>query len=157
MNLFAYTGSISVAAANGGAESVVSVDTSNTYLKWAEENFALNGLRGRQHQFIKADVLTYLNQCQNQFDLIIADPPTYSNSHSRDRDWDLQKDHAMLIEACVKLLSDGGKLYFSNNFKKFVLDTDIKDKYQVKDITEKSLDPDFSGSKIHQCFEIVAN
>ena len=157
LNLFAYTGSISVAAANGGAESVVSVDTSNTYLKWAEENFALNGLRGRQHQFIKADVLTYLNQCQNQFDLIIADPPTYSNSHSRDRDWDLQKDHAMLIEACVKLLSDGGKLYFSNNFKKFVLDTDIKDKYQVKDITEKSLDPDFSGSKIHQCFEIVAN
>ena len=154
LNLFSYTGTISVAAAQGQAKSVTSVDTSKTYLKWAEENFALNGLRNQRHQFIRSDVMSYLHRCQESFDLIIADPPTFSNSHSRDEDWDVQKDHARMIDACMKLLSPKGVLYFSNNFRKFSLDIDIKDKYKVENITMKSLDPDFSGSKIHHCFAL---
>lgn len=154
LNLFSYTGAISVAAAKGGAKSVTSVDTSKTYLKWAEENFALNGLRKPQHEFIRADVMNYLARCTDQFDIIIADPPTFSNSHSREEDWEVQKDHQRLIDACMNLLSKTGVLYFSNNFRKFVLDIDIKDKYKLFDITIKSFDPDFKKSNIHHCFSI---
>jgi 23S rRNA G2069 N7-methylase RlmK/C1962 C5-methylase RlmI len=154
LNLFSYTGAISVAAAQGGAASVVSVDTSKTYQKWAEDNFALNALRSAKHQFVRTDVMKYLSSTHDTFDLIIADPPTFSNSHSRDEDWDVQKDHAELINLCMKMLSKNGILYFSNNFKKFVLDTDIKEKYNVKNITSQSFDPDFKGSGIHHCFEI---
>jgi 23S rRNA (guanine2445-N2)-methyltransferase / 23S rRNA (guanine2069-N7)-methyltransferase len=155
LNLFCYTGSISVAAAKGQATAVTSVDTSNTYLKWAEEHFALNGLRHPSHQFIRQDVLTFLSGYRGPgFDLIIADPPTFSNSHSRDEDWDVQKDHPRLLDGCMKHLNAGGKLYFSNNFKKFSLDSDIKEKYVVNDITDQSFDPDFKGSGIHHCFEL---
>ena len=154
LNLFSYTGSISVAAAKGGATSVVSVDTSKTYQKWAEENFALNGLRNPKHEFIRADVMTYLERSKAVFDVIIADPPTFSNSHSREEDWEVQKDHAHLIEACMKLLAPEGVLYFSNNFRKFMLDIDIKEKYNVTDITKMSFDPDYSSSKIHHCYKI---
>ncbi|MGJ8664500.1 MAG: bifunctional 23S rRNA (guanine(2069)-N(7))-methyltransferase RlmK/23S rRNA (guanine(2445)-N(2))-methyltransferase RlmL, partial [Marinicella sp.] len=122
--------------------------------KWAEENFALNGLRKPQHEFIRADVMNYLARCTDQFDIIIADPPTFSNSHSREEDWEVQKDHQRLIDACMNLLSKTGVLYFSNNFRKFVLDIDIKDKYKLFDITIKSFDPDFKKSNIHHCFSI---
>ncbi|WP_223788574.1 bifunctional 23S rRNA (guanine(2069)-N(7))-methyltransferase RlmK/23S rRNA (guanine(2445)-N(2))-methyltransferase RlmL [Marinicella meishanensis] len=153
LNLFCYTGAISVAAAQGHAARVVSVDTSKTYLKWAEENFALNGLRNAKHRFVRQDVLTFLRKHRgDQFDLIIADPPTFSNSHSRDTDWVVQNDHPELLELCFKHLAPNGQIYFSNNFKKFVLDPEIKNKYDVKDITEESMDPDFVGSKIHHCF-----
>ncbi len=154
LNLFSYTGAISVAAAQGKAASVISVDTSKTYLKWAEDNFALNGLRSANHGFIRADVLSYLYRCKEKFDLIIADPPTFSNSHSRDDDWEVQKDHQQLIDGCMALLNESGTLYFSNNFKKFSLDIDIKEKYLVKNISEQSLDPDFKHSKIHQCYQV---
>jgi len=154
LNLFSYTGAISVAAAKGGATSVTSVDTSKTYLKWAEDNFALNSLRGAQHKFIRADVLSYLSRAKEKFDLIVADPPTFSNSHSRDEDWEVQKDHSKLIGACMSLLCEAGVLYFSNNFKKFSLDLDIKDKYFIENITENSFDQDYRGSKIHHCFKV---
>ncbi len=154
LNLFSYTGSISVAAAKGNAKSVVSVDTSKTYQKWAEENFALNALRDPRHEFIRTDVMKFISQCKGQFDLIVADPPTFSNSHSRDEDWEVQKDHKELIEGCMKLLSNDGTLYFSNNFRKFMLDIDINDKYKVEDVTKLSFDPDFEQSKIHHCFTI---
>jgi 23S rRNA (guanine2445-N2)-methyltransferase / 23S rRNA (guanine2069-N7)-methyltransferase len=154
LNLFAYTGTISVSAAKGGANEVVSVDTSNTYLKWAEENFALNSLRSHKHQFVRADVLKFLRNCKDSFDIIIADPPTFSNSHSRTTDWDVQRDHQELLELCMKQLKNKGVLYFSNNFKKFVLSTDIKEKYNVMNITDESFDMDFKSSKIHQCYQI---
>ncbi len=155
LNLFSYTGSISVAAAKGGAQAIYSVDTSKTYLKWAEENFALNGLRSHSHQFIREDVLSYLRKCKEQFDLIIADPPTFSNSHSRESDWEVQRDHHDLIELCMNRLNKDGVMYFSNNFKKFSLDTDIKEKYKVLDVTKNSFDPDYQSSHIHHCFKIM--
>jgi len=154
LNLFCYTGSISVAAAKGRAKAVCSVDTSKTYLKWAEENFALNGLRNANHRFVRADVMTYLANCKEQFDLIIADPPTFSNSHSRDEDWDVQKDHVQLIDAAMNLLASEGVLHFSNNFKKFMLDTELKEKYEVKNMSKESFDDDFKASKIHHYFQI---
>ncbi len=151
LNLFCYTGSLSVAAAMGGAELVDSVDTSNTYLSWAKENFNLNQIKGA-HYFIRSDVMAFLKQNKQKYDIIVADPPTFSNSHSRDEDWILQQHHSELIISCMAHLSDDGLMYFSNNFKKFLLDKDIEERFLVTDITDKSLDLDFKDSGIHHCF-----
>lgn len=153
LNLFSYTGSISVAAAIGGAVQVDSVDTSKTYLQWAKDNFDLNAIKGK-HRFIRQDVMAFLSACGDNYDLIIADPPTFSNSHSRQQDWILQAQHGDLIRACMKRLLPQGTLYFSNNFKQFKLDESLTREFSIKDITADSLDPDFAGSGIHSCYQI---
>ena len=155
LNLFGYTGSIAVAAALGGAAQAVNVDTSKTYLKWAEDNFNLNHINSNRYQNVRADVLEYVTTTQDRFDLIVADPPTFSNSHSRERDWDVQRDHVELIEACGRLLKPGGTLFFSNNFKKFSLDDSLKQQFTIEDISRESLDVDFRSShKIHWCYKM---
>lgn len=153
LNLFCYTGSISVAAGKGQAAQITSVDSSKTYLKWAEENFKLNRLTTK-HQLIKQDVITFLNQDQQQYDIIIADPPTYSNSHSRSHDWEVQRDHQQLLTLCAKRLKPNGSIYFSNNYRKFKLDPELQQQFTIKNLTTQSLDPDFKNSKIHHCYQL---
>ena len=68
LNLFAYTGSVSVQAALAGAEKVTTVDMSNTYLDWAKDNFELNKLRGHKYEFIQADCLKWLADNKNTYD-----------------------------------------------------------------------------------------
>ena len=123
LNLFAYTGSASVHAAIGGAKSVTTIDMSNTYISWAKENFALNGLSGKQYDFIQADCLQWIKENSHQkFDLIFIDPPTFSNSKRMEDSWDVQRDHADMLGGLIKLLSPNGELIFSNNKRKFKMD-----------------------------------
>lgn len=123
LNLFAYTGSASVHAAIGGAKSVTTIDMSNTYISWAKENFALNGLSGKQYDFIQADCLQWIKENSHQkFDLIFIDPPTFSNSKRMEDSWDVQRDHAEMLGGLIKLLSPNGELIFSNNKRKFKMD-----------------------------------
>lgn len=123
LNLFAYTGSASVHAAIGGAKSVTTIDMSNTYISWAKENFALNGLSGKQYDFIQADCLQWIKENIHQkFDLIFIDPPTFSNSKRMEDSWDVQRDHAEMLGGLIKLLSPNGELIFSNNKRKFKMD-----------------------------------
>jgi 23S rRNA (guanine2445-N2)-methyltransferase / 23S rRNA (guanine2069-N7)-methyltransferase len=126
LNLFAYTGSASVHAAIGGAKSVTTIDMSNTYINWAKENFALNGLSGKQYDFIQADCLQWIKENGHQkFDLIFIDPPTFSNSKRMEDSWDVLRDHAEMLVGLIKLLSPNGELIFSNNKRKFKMDIDM--------------------------------
>ncbi|GGQ35639.1 bifunctional 23S rRNA (guanine(2069)-N(7))-methyltransferase RlmK/23S rRNA (guanine(2445)-N(2))-methyltransferase RlmL [Shewanella litoralis] len=123
LNLFAYTGSASVHAAIGGAKTVTTIDMSNTYINWAKENFALNGLSGAKYDFIQADCLQWIkDNSHQQFDLIFIDPPTFSNSKRMEDSWDVQRDHAEMLGGLIKLLSPTGELIFSNNKRKFKMD-----------------------------------
>ena len=153
LNLFAYTGSISVAAAMGGAH-VTTVDMSNTYLNWAKDNFRLNHIQFSSHSFVKANTFDFLRSDQDKYDIIICDPPSFSNSKSMDGTFDVGRDHAGLILMCMNRLKDDGILYFSNNLRSFRMDKEILEKYKVKDITLKSIPQDFRDLKIHTCFEI---
>lgn len=154
LNLFAYTGSISVAAALGGA-AVTTVDMSKTYLNWAEENFEVNDIDFRIHQFIQADVIQYIEKpLKQKYDIIVLDPPSFSNSKRMDNDFDVQTDHGEMVQTLMTSLKSNGVLYFSNNYRKFKLDADIYERYDVKDITLKSIPKDFRDLKIHVCFEI---
>ena len=157
LNLFSYTGSFTVYAATGGAVSSETVDLSNTYLNWARRNFELNGIDLAKHQIIRADVFQYLQtafEAGKQFDLIVMDPPSFSNSKKMSDTLDIQRDHARLIQGAMKLLAPNGLMYFSNNLRSFALDESIAEQYLVKDISKQSVPDDFRNKKIHQCWEI---
>jgi 23S rRNA (guanine2445-N2)-methyltransferase / 23S rRNA (guanine2069-N7)-methyltransferase len=155
LNLFSYTGSVTVAAAKGGAIATVSVDTSKTYLNWAKENFRINRMNVFSHKLVRSDVMEYLSGCNQKFDMVFVDPPTYSNSHSRETDWDLQRDHMQLLLACKRVLNKEGIILFSNNYKKFAMDAELNDYFEIKDLTKQSVSPDFIKSKIKRvCYQL---
>jgi len=157
LNLFCYTGSFSVYAAAGGAASVVSVDLSKTYLSWAEDNFILNHLQDEsKNYFVHADVLQYLDElATDNFDIVILDPPTFSNSKRMKDFLDIQQDHAELINKCLRVMKKGGLLYFSTNYTKFQLAVTDLDAASVTDITKATTPFDFSGKLRRSCFKIV--
>lgn len=159
LNLFAYTGAATVHAALGGASRTLTVDMSSTYLEWARRNMAINGFRGREHVFHRADCLQWLASesawVKERYGLIFMDPPTFSNSKRMDETLDIQRDHAQLIEQAMQLLEEDGVLIFSNNYRRFKMDDAIVQKYAVKDITRGSIPEDFSrNARIHNCWEL---
>jgi 23S rRNA (guanine2445-N2)-methyltransferase / 23S rRNA (guanine2069-N7)-methyltransferase len=155
LNLFSYTGVATLHAALGGATTSTSVDASSTYLKWFRENLALNGLSERQHRGVRADVRQWLSEDQRYYDLIMVDPPSFSNS-SGQPDFDVQADHAELLALAMARLSANGTLYFSTNHRRFKLDDAITECWQVSDVTSASIPQDFARNKrIHACFRMT--
>ncbi len=155
LNLFAYTCSASVAAAAGGAASTLSVDTSRTYLDWGKENFRLNRLEGPKQRFLQKESLEFLKSSRDRFDLAYIDPPTYSNSKERRRDFEVQRDHQELILAAARLIDSGGSILFCTNFTKFTLDRALTERFEVEELTDRTLPPDFSRrGKAHRSFSI---
>lgn len=155
LNLFAYTGSFSVYAAAGNAHAVTSVDLSNTYLDWAERNLQLNGLESERHDFIRADVFSYLEQAnreRKQFGLIVLDPPSFSNSKMMQATLDVQRDHGRLISACLPLLKQGGELFFSTNRRKFKADPVLMNDAVWLEITQQTVPEDFRRHPSHRCW-----
>ncbi len=156
LNLFCYTGSFSVYAVAGGASHVVSVDLSKTYLAWTERNVALNFPGYKNHKTVHADVIQYLKELPPEsFDLIIMDPPTFSNSKRMDDILEIQRDHVPLINDCLKALTKNGQLYFSTNYTKFVLDKEAIKASKIKDITGQTTPFDFAGKLKRQCFYLT--
>lgn len=103
---------------------------------------------------VRADAMQWLAECKDTFDVIFCDPPTFSNSKDR-QDFVVQRDHVTLIRRAMKCLAQEGTLYFSCNFRRFVLDETLARDYEVKDITAWSIPPDFSrNQRIHYCFAI---
>jgi 23S rRNA (guanine2445-N2)-methyltransferase / 23S rRNA (guanine2069-N7)-methyltransferase len=159
LNLFAYTGTASVHAGLGGARSTTTVDMSRTYLEWAERNLRLNGLTGRAHRLMQADVLGWLRESDEQFDLIFIDPPTFSNSKRMEDAFDVQRDHLRLMTDLKRLLRKGGTIMFSNNKRGFRMDHDGLAQLGLKaqEITQKTLSQDFARNRqIHNCWLITA-
>ena len=157
LNLFSYTSSFSVYAAAAGAKTVTSVDLSKTYLSWSEENFALNQLKNIvAFQFVHADVKQYLKTLpSNKYDLVVMDPPTFSNSKRMKSVLDIQLDHVELINDVLRAMKTGGILYFSTNYSKFILETDKIHSTQIKDITKATTPFDFEGRLKRWCYKII--
>ena len=158
LNLFAYTGSATVHAALGGAKSTTTVDMSNTYLNWAEQNLILNDIEGKQHKLIQADCLQWLEKCDRQFDLIFVDPPTFSNSKRMEDSWDVQRDHIKLMRNLKRILRPNGTIVFSNNKRGFKMDFEALDELGLNavEISAKTLPLDFERNKqIHNCWIVT--
>lgn len=156
LNLFCYTGSFSVYAAAGGAAQVTSTDLSKTYLSWAEENMRLNDIDVSKHEFVHADVLQYLDILKlNTFDLVIMDPPTFSNSKRMKDFLDIQRDHVTLLNKVLLATKKGGVIYFSNNYRRFILDEAQIEASSIRDITTPTTPFDFQQKLIRKCYRIV--
>jgi 23S rRNA (cytosine1962-C5)-methyltransferase len=156
LNLFCYTGSFSVYAAAGGAASVDSVDLSKTYLAWAEANMEVNGFSDGSRRFIHADVLQWLDEAPaDWYDLVVVDPPTFSNSKRMKDFLDIQRDHAELINKTLRAMKVGGVLYFSTNYRRFVLEAEKIMAASVKDITKATTPFDFQGKLFRWCYRII--
>ena len=158
LNLFAYTGSATVHAALGKAKSTTTVDMSNTYLNWAEQNLLLNDIEGKQHKLIQADCLQWLEQCDRQFDLIFVDPPTFSNSKRMEDSWDVQRDHIKLMTNLKRILRQNGTIVFSNNKRGFKMDFAKLEELALSavEISHKTLPLDFERNKqIHNCWLVT--
>ena len=154
LNLFCYTATASIHAALGGAKSTTSVDMSNTYLNWGQENFLENGIKGN-HEFIQQDCIKWLQHAHEMYDLIFIDPPTFSNSKRMSDVFDVQDDHVALLTSASERVNPNGEIIFSNNKRGFKLDIEaIKALgFYVKDISKASIPEDFKGNeKIHQCW-----
>ncbi|MBF0271057.1 MAG: bifunctional 23S rRNA (guanine(2069)-N(7))-methyltransferase RlmK/23S rRNA (guanine(2445)-N(2))-methyltransferase RlmL [Magnetococcales bacterium] len=159
LNLFGYTGSATVYAAAGGASATVTVDLSCNYLEWAGRNLALNGYAGLAHRLVRADCAEWLAESVQsgvgeRFDIILLDPPTFSNSARMERPFDLQREHPTLIGLAARLLTPDGVLFFSNNSRRFRLDREaLPEGLFVQDITRETIGPDFQGNpRIHSCW-----
>jgi 23S rRNA (cytosine1962-C5)-methyltransferase len=156
LNLFCYTGSFSLYAAQGGARSITSVDLSKTYINWAKRNLQFNKLyNSDKHEFIQGDVMQVINDLPKEtFDIIICDPPTFSNSKRMDDTFDVQRDHVVLLRKLLKACTEEGKIYFSNNYRGFSLDRDAIPASIVKDISAATTPFDFQGKLFRSCFVI---
>jgi 23S rRNA (cytosine1962-C5)-methyltransferase len=176
LNLYCYTASFSVYAAEGRARKIESVDLSNTYLSMAEENMKLNGFEDQQrYLYTRADVTDFLERkarekpCvvspesnPNRWNIIILDPPTFSNSKKTAHMFDINRDWLSLVNKCLGLLIPGGVLYFSTNSRHLTFDTAGITTAEgravnVEDITEKSIPEDFLGCKPHRCWKLTVN
>jgi 23S rRNA G2069 N7-methylase RlmK/C1962 C5-methylase RlmI len=163
LNLFCYTGAFTVYAARAGARSTTSVDLSHTYLDWAGRNLAQNGIRGPQHRLVRADVREFLAGEQAAiargeaapYDLVVLDPPTFSNSKKMRWVLDLQRDHPELIRAAAAVTQPGGAIYFSTNARRFALARQELGGLAVEELGAATIPPDFRKRRPHQSFRLV--
>lgn len=160
LNLFGYTGAFTVHAAAGGARSTMTLDLSQTYLDWARDNLAENGLLGPAHTFIRADLLRWLRDApEAAWDVIVLDPPTFSNSKKMAATFDVQRDHPALLQATRRLLRPGGTLWFSTNARRFRPDPgsfeECAELAACEEVSARSVPPDFRDRKIHRAWKMT--
>ena len=162
LNLFCYTGSFSVYAAAGGAAETTSVDLSNTYLDWTRSNLAHNGFKDAgRHRTVRDEARAFLEHRARRgeppFDLVVVDPPTYSRSAKSETPWDIERDHADLLELVGRNLVPGGVVYFSTNFRRFHLAADrLESRFTIREVTARTIPEDFRNERIHRCWRLVA-
>ncbi|MBQ0071120.1 MAG: class I SAM-dependent methyltransferase [Spirochaetales bacterium] len=139
LNLFCYTSSFSVYAAQGGAEQVVSVDLSNVYSAWSRRNLDNNGfLDEKKYEVVTGDARAYLEKAVAdgaKFDIVVFDPPAFSNSHKAE-DFDVQKDYVVFLSLINQLLPPEGVVVFSENLSGFRFEKRELERYfKVREIT----------------------
>jgi 23S rRNA (guanine2445-N2)-methyltransferase / 23S rRNA (guanine2069-N7)-methyltransferase len=157
LNLFAYTASFTAYAAAGGATATTTVDKSATYMDWARKNLELNGFVGPQHQLLRSDIQAFVAGLSPsaQWDLAVVDPPTFSNTKGSEEIWDVQRDHANLLQRLAAHIVPDGVVYFSSNFRRFKLDETALSDYSIRDITRQTIPEDFRNQRIHKCWKLV--
>ncbi|MDR2534952.1 MAG: class I SAM-dependent methyltransferase [Treponema sp.] len=168
LNLFSYTCSFSVYAAAGGAAEIDSVDLSNTYLGWGKRNFELNRLESSivsgytktglfPYRLIAAEADCFLTQAikdRRTWDIIILDPPSFSNSKKMSGALDIRRDYKRLISQSLGVLDKEGTLWFSVNAKHFYLNPSDFPDLHIENLQSLILDEDFKGKKIPSCYKI---
>jgi 23S rRNA G2069 N7-methylase RlmK/C1962 C5-methylase RlmI len=159
LNLFAYTGAFTCAAAAGGARSTTTVDRSSTYVDWARDNLELNRLAGPQNRMVRADVEDFLDRARaegQQWNLVFVDPPSFSNRKGVDVGFDVARDHPDLLRRVLAVTAPGGIVLFSTNHQRFEPKFEGLAVASIEEITESTIPEDYRNRQIHRCWRIVA-
>ena len=117
LNLFAYTGGATLAAAAAGA-SVTHVDASKGMVNWAKENAAASGLSGAPIRWLVDDCVKFVEReirRGNHYDAIIMDPPSYGRG-PKGEIWKIEDAIHPLIKLCTKILSDDPLFFLVNSY-----------------------------------------
>jgi 23S rRNA (cytosine1962-C5)-methyltransferase len=159
LNLYCYTASFSCYAARGGARSTVSVDRSETAIRWARENMQLNDIPEEGNRLVHAHTLDYLKRARNseeRFDLAVVDPPSYSTTRVRNHEFDLLRDHPKLLSGVLALMRPGGTVLFSTNHQDFELHAEGLAARDITEITDNTIPEDYVRKRqpIHRCWRI---
>lgn len=159
LNLYCYTGAFSCYAALGGAERTLSVDRSETAVKWARENFKLNKIPLENNRLVQSDVLFFLKKVVKtgeRFDLAVVDPPSFSNTRVRRHSFDILEDHPDLLAAVIQVMQPGGVIIFSTNHQGFDLKIASLETRDITEITDQTIPEDYVRKRrpIHRCWRI---
>ena len=160
LNLYCYTASFSCYAARGGARSTVSVDRSDSAIKWGRENMAINGIDPASNRLVQAHAFDFLKKAareKQRFDLAVVDPPSYSTTKTRNVAFDIARDHPRLLDGVVDLLRPGATLFFSTNHQDFTPRMDGLRVSDVNEITASTIPEDYRNKRktIHRCWRIT--
>ena len=158
LNLYGYTGAFTCVAAAGGAKSTVTVDRSDTYLKWARDNLELNRLWGRGHSLIQSDAVKYLKQaCQDgqRFNLSVVDPPSFFQEHSRGVSFDINRDHPALLKDVLKVMAPGSAVFFSTNHQRFSPRLEGLPIKELVELTPATIPEDYRNRLVHRCWRLT--
>ncbi len=157
LNLYAYTGAFTCAAAIGGAQTSFTVDRSATYLKWAEDNLKLNGFRGAQHTIVQSDVMKFLARAYQEgrkFTLAVVDPPSFFNDRNAGVSFDINRGHRDLILNVLKVMAPGSLIFFSTNHQRFAPCLDNLGAQNIVEITSSTIPEDYRNKQIHRLWRI---
>tara|TARA_B100001989_G_C24522935_1_gene456936 strand:+ start:94 stop:1038 length:945 start_codon:yes stop_codon:yes gene_type:complete len=156
LNLFSYTGSFTCYALAGGASATTTVDLNPRYIDWTKRNLALNNIKVRSTDNIICDnVLSFIKHeaAHRKYDIIICDPPTFSNSKKMKHSFNINSDYPELLNACLKCLAKNGELIFSTNSRSFKLDiSQFPSSIAANELTKKTIPLDFKNKQSHRCW-----
>ncbi|RKW41761.1 MAG: SAM-dependent methyltransferase, partial [Lachnospiraceae bacterium] len=160
LNLFAYTGGATVAAAKAGAE-VVHVDAAKGMVSWAKENAKLSGLENAPVRYIVDDCVKFVEReirRGNRYDGIIMDPPSYGRG-PKGEIWKIEEAVYPFIKKCAELLYKDSEFFLINSYTtglqpavlSYMLNTAITDKFGGKVMAEEIGLPVKKNSLILPC------
>ena len=159
LNLYAYTGAFTCAAALGGAKTTVSVDRSLNYVNWTKDNLELNGLWSPQHTLVQSDVNKYLAQAQRKrrrFTLALVDPPSFFKDQNNNVSFDINEDHPELIRNVLKVMAPGSVVLFSTNHQRFEPRLEGLAVKNLIELTPKTIPEDYRNRRVHRCWQMTA-
>lgn len=160
LNLYCYTGTFTCYAAKGRARTTVSVDRSETAVRWAKENMELNGIAEAGNILIQSHTHDFLEKAKRKnqsFDLAVVDPPSFSTSRNKKHAFDIAKDHPELLRAVVELMRPKAVIFFSTNHQDFRPRFENLNVTTVAEITVLTIPEDYLSKKkkIHRCWKIT--
>jgi 23S rRNA (cytosine1962-C5)-methyltransferase len=116
-------------------------------------------MNARRHRLVSADALAWLDTAvaaRERYEVIVLDPPSFSNSKKMTGVLDVQRDHVRLVSQCHALLADGGELFFSTNLRSFRIDEQLVAQCALREITHQSVPEDFrrpTGAGPHRAWK----
>lgn len=160
LNLYCYTATFSCYAAKGGARTTVSVDRSDTAIRWARENLDLNGIPRSGNALVQTPTFDFLKKAArggHSFDLAVVDPPSYSTSRMENDAFDVARDHPKLLTAVLQVMRKGATVFFSTNHQQFEPRMDGLTVSEIAEITDLTIPEDYVNKRktIHRCWRIT--